>query len=78
MYSAMRVGKMARFIQLLDVQNKTIDVDPDHIEMLKSSADTDPNNPGTIQLTSGRAMKVKQTVEEIKELIRQSRQRQVL
>jgi uncharacterized protein YlzI (FlbEa/FlbD family) len=74
----MRAIEMGRFIQLQDAQNHTIEVDPNHIELMKSLADTDPDNPGVIQLTSGKVMKVKQTVDEIKEIIRKAGQRQAL
>ena len=69
---------MSRYIQLQDVQNNTIDVNPDHIEMMKPSPDGDADFPAIIQLTSGKGMKVKQTVDQIKELIRQAGQKKAL
>jgi uncharacterized protein YlzI (FlbEa/FlbD family) len=72
------MAKMGRYIQLQDIQNTTIDVNPDHIEMMKPSPGGDTDFPGLIQWTSGKAMKVKQTVDQIKELIRQAGQRQAL
>jgi uncharacterized protein YlzI (FlbEa/FlbD family) len=74
----MRATKMARFIQLRDSQNIPIDVNPDHIEMIKPSSDADPDNPAVIQLTSGKAMKVRETVDEIKLMIRKAGQRKPL
>jgi hypothetical protein len=62
---------MAKFIQLHDHQNTPIKVDPNNIEMMKPSGDSD--NPTVIQLTSGTHMKVKETEAQINENIRQSK-----
>jgi hypothetical protein len=72
------MAEMGKYIQLQDIQNATIDVDTDHIEMMKPTPNGDVDFPATIQLTSVRAMKVKQTVDQIKVLIRQSRQKHPL
>jgi uncharacterized protein YlzI (FlbEa/FlbD family) len=66
---------MSKFIRIDDVQGTAMDINPDHIEMMKPSGD--PASPGIVQI-AGKGMKVKQTVDEIKELIRLSRQRGTL
>lgn len=66
---------MPKFIQLENVQDVTMDINPDHIEMMKPS--NDPDFPGIVQV-AGKGMRVRQTVDEIKELIRRSGQRQAL
>lgn len=66
---------MSRFIQLEDAQGNSMEVNPDHIEMMKDS--NDPDSPGIIQI-AGKGWKVKQSVDEIKLKIRQMGQRRTL
>jgi len=69
---------MAKFIQFQDAQNNAIDVNPDHIEMVNPSSGGDADTQAIIHLTSGKEIKVKQTVEEIRGLIRLAGQRKPL
>jgi hypothetical protein len=64
----MRMATMVKYFQFQDAQNNAIDVNSDHIEMVKPSSDAD--TPTIIHLTSSKEIKVKQTVEEIRGLIR--------
>lgn len=67
---------MPRFIQLEDAQGNTMEINPDHIEMMKATSG-DPDCPAAIQI-AGKGMKVRQPVDEIKERIRRSGQKQTL
>jgi hypothetical protein len=67
---------MAKFIKLLDWKTDAdVEINPEHIQMMRSPA-SDSVHQTIIYLAGIKPLEVKQTVDEIKELIRQSDQRQ--
>ncbi len=66
---------MPKFIQVTVAQGSAMQFNPDHIEIIAVS--DDPDCPGIIQV-AGKPYKVKQSVDQIHELIRQSGNRRPL
>jgi hypothetical protein len=67
---------MPKFIKLLDWKTDAdVEINPEHIQMIRAPA-SDSVHQTTIYLAGIKPLEVKQTVDEIKELIRQSDQHQ--